>query len=38
MAEEKRFENDEDMWRIFEKRDASADDLFVVAVRSTGIY
>jgi AraC family transcriptional regulator, regulatory protein of adaptative response / methylated-DNA-[protein]-cysteine methyltransferase len=38
MADEKKFENDEDMWRTFEKRDASADGLFVVAVRSTGIY
>lgn len=26
------------MWRAFEERDASADGLFVVAVRSTGIY
>jgi AraC family transcriptional regulator of adaptative response/methylated-DNA-[protein]-cysteine methyltransferase len=38
MTEGKGINNEEDMRRAFEERDASADGSFVVAVRTTGIY
>jgi AraC family transcriptional regulator of adaptative response/methylated-DNA-[protein]-cysteine methyltransferase len=38
MMEGKRFEKEDEMWRAFEERAVSAEGIFVVAVRSTGIY